>query len=178
MRKLTALLALALLPLAPWQAAAQEPQLPAGIPARASAPSSRNQLALEVGILSAGLTYARRLGDGPLSLGGGAWGAWEPPGSFDRNVWEPLGAVAFARYRPMPWAHADVGVTAARYLWADDCSDCSGTLVGVRSVVLIGPRIFSVGPELLVGRASDERNGSELGVLWGVQARLTVGWEG
>ena len=139
---------------------------------------SRNQVALDVGILSGGLSYTRRIGVTPFSLGAGVWGAWEPPSSFDRNVWEPLGLVAFGRYQPMAWLHTDVGLTGARYLWADDCSECSGTFVGVRSAALVGYRMLFLGPEVSAGRASDERNGSEFGVIWGVQARLVFGWDG
>ena len=51
----------------------------------------KNQLSLDVGVLQGGLSYARRLGEGNLSLGGGVWGAWEPWSSFESNVWEPLG---------------------------------------------------------------------------------------
>ena len=75
-----------------------------------------------------------------------------------------------------PWLHADVGLTGARYLWADDCSGCSGTFVGVRSAVLVGYGMVFVGPEVAAGWASDDRHGSELGILWGAQARLVVGW--
>lgn len=136
----------------------------------------RNQAALEVGYLSGGLSYARRIGDTPFSGGVGVWGAWEPPGTFDRSVWEPLGLTVFARYRASEWLHADVGLTGARYLWADDCSDCSGTFVGVRTAVLVGRGRVFIGPELAAGRASDDRHGAELGILWGAQLRIVHEW--
>jgi hypothetical protein len=155
----------ALVALSPRAGAAQEPL------------AARNQVALEVGILSAGVSYARRVEAMPISIGVGAWGAWEPANSFDRNLWEPLGLVAFARHWPNRWLQVDLGLTAARYLWADDCSECTGTFVGVRSVALFGRPLLSVGPELSAGRASDDRNGADLGVIWGVQARATFGWD-
>jgi hypothetical protein len=143
---------------------------------RARHPAPRSEVALELGVYSGGLSYARRVGTGPVSLGAGVWGAWEPASSFGRNVWEPFGVVAFARFRPLAWAHADAGLTAGRYLWADDCSECTGTLVGARSALLLGRGALWIGPELVVARASDARHGAELGVLGGVQARLLVGW--
>jgi hypothetical protein len=146
------------------------------VPSAASAQAGRNRLALEVGTLSGGVSYARRIGDSPVSVGAGAWGAWEPPNSFDRNVWEPLGLTVFGRYRPASWLHADVGFAGARYLWADNCSECTGTFLGVRSVALVGYRWFFVGPELSVGSVSDDRHGSDCGAIWGVQARTLLVW--
>ena len=145
------------------------------LPAGASA--QRNELAVDVGILSGGVSYARRVGDSPLSVGAGVLGAWEPPNSFDRNVWEPLGFTLFGRYRPAPWLHTDVGLAGARYLWADDCSsECTGTFVGVRSSVLVGYRWFFIGPEISVGSVNDGRHGSDFGAMWGVQARVIYAW--
>jgi hypothetical protein len=138
--------------------------------------ASRNQVTLEIGILAAGLSYARRLGETPWSVGGGVWGAWEPPNSFDRSIFEPVGVEVFGRYRAAPWFHADVGPTIARYQWADDCPDCSGTFAGVRAAALVGHGIFFVGPEVAAGWASDDRFGSQLGVLLGAQARVVIGW--
>jgi hypothetical protein len=146
--------------------------------ARASAQASppRNEISVGAGILTAELAYARRLGSSPVSVGAGVWGAWEPPTTFGRDVLEPLGATVFARLRPGPWAHADIGLTAARYLRTDDCSECTGTFAGVRAVALVGHRSIFVGPEVAVGTARDERNGSDFGAIWGVQARLVLGW--
>ncbi|MBD0319505.1 MAG: hypothetical protein ICV87_04175 [Gemmatimonadetes bacterium] len=142
--------------------------------AQASAP--RNELSAGAGILTGELTYARRLGSSPVSVGAGVWGAWEPPHTFDRDVLEPLGATLFARLRPAPWARADVGLTAARYLRADDCSECTGTFAGMRAVALVGHRWLFVGPEVAFGTAHDERHGSAFGAIWGLQARLVLGW--
>ena len=143
-------------------------------PAGAQAP--RNELSLGAGILTGEIAYARRLGSSPVSVGAGVWGAWEPPTTFARDVLEPLGATVFARLRPAPWAHTDISLTAARYLRADDCSECTGTFAGVRAVALVGYRWLFVGPEVAVGTASDERNGSGFGAIWGVQARFAFGW--
>jgi hypothetical protein len=137
---------------------------------------ARNEFALEAGILSGGVSYARRVGQTPLSVGAGVWGAWEPPNSFDRNVWEPIGITVFGRYRPAPWLLTDVGLAGARYLWADDCSECTGTFVGLRSVALVGYRWVFIGPELSLGTVSDERHGSDFGAMWGVQGRVVLGW--
>lgn len=137
---------------------------------------SRYEIAVDIGILAGGLSYARRVGDTPLSLGAGLRGAWEPPNSFARNVWEPLGVVVFGRYRPTSWFHTDVGLTLARYVWADDCSECAGTFVGLRSAVLAGYRFVFIGPEVSMGRARDDRHGSDFGVIWGAQLRFILGW--
>ncbi|HKP75441.1 MAG TPA: hypothetical protein VJT67_07835 [Longimicrobiaceae bacterium] len=160
-------LALALALLFPWPAAAQ---------ARGTA--ARNQAAVEAGYLAFGLSYARRLGDGPLSVGGGARVAWEPPNSFDRNLFEPIGADVFVRWRASRWVHADVGPTLARYHYADDCPACTGTLTGLRSGLLFGQGIVFVGPELTAGWARDRVNGSEFGVVYGGQVRVVIGWGG
>ena len=169
---------LALLPAA---AAAQEmlSSETAAVPAEAASAAgveARNQLALEAGFLSLGLNYARRIGETPWSVGACVWGAWEPPSTFEGSFFEPVGAVVFGRYRAAPWLHADVGVTAARYLWADDCSDCSGSFMGARSAALVGYRWIFVGPELSAGWASDGRNGSQFGLFFGGQVRLVLGW--
>jgi hypothetical protein len=146
------------------------------VAAQGSGAAGRDQLSLAVGIVAGEVTYARRIGDSPLSVGVGAWGAWEPPGSFGRDVFEPLGIEVFGRYRAAPWLHVDAGPTLARYQSADDCSDCSGTFAGVRSAVLVGHGILFVGPELSAGWASDAQNESEFGVIWGAQLRLVLGW--
>jgi len=137
---------------------------------------SRNQVALEVGIISVGLSYARRVGGGPLSIGAGLWGAWEPAHTFDRTVWEPVGFVVFARYSRPPWLQVDLGPGLLTYVWADDCSECSGTFVGVRFAARLGYRFVFLGPEVWVGSASDRPNGAEFGAMVGAQLRFVVGW--
>ena len=136
----------------------------------------RHQVSVDVGVYALGLSYARRIRSSDWSAGAGVWGAWEPPHSWERSVFEPIGFFVFGRYRPAAWVHADVGATAARYLWTDDCSDCTGSFVGARGLLLVGHRFVFLGPDLSLGVASDERNGSEFGAIWGVQLRLAFGW--
>lgn len=136
-----------------------------------------NQIAIDAGLLSLGLTYSRRLPATAWSIGAGLWGAWEPPSTFGQNVWEPIGIVLLSRYNPRSWLHTDLGFTAARYLWADDCSECTGTLLGVRAEAYAGRGIFFLGPQLLIGHASSDRHGSELGLILGGHLRVLVGWE-
>jgi hypothetical protein len=138
--------------------------------AAAQAPPNRHEIALEIGYVAGGVSYAQRVGETPFSVGAGAWGAWEPANTFEEDFYEPLGVVVFGRYHGNLWA-ADLGLTAARYLSADDCSDCSGTFYGVRSVVLLGRGAFYIGPELSAGW-----NGSEFGVVGGAQVRFVYGW--
>lgn len=133
-------------------------------------------MSLSAGILAGELSYARRIGDSPFAVGGGVWGAWEPPNTFDRSIFEPIGLEVFGRWRAAPWLHADLGLTGARYQWADDCSGCSGTFVGLRSAALVGHGMLWVGPEAAAGWANDDRSGSGFGVLFGAQVRLVLGW--
>lgn len=138
---------------------------------------ARNEVTVGAGVLSGEVTYARRVGAGPVSVGVGAWGAWEPPTTFDRDVWEPLGVSVFARVRPAPWVHVDAGPAAARYLRADDCSGtCGGSFVGARAVAMAGYRWIFVGPEVAVGRVSDDRNEPDFGAIFGGQLRVVLGW--
>jgi hypothetical protein len=95
-----------------------------------------------VGFLSAGLSYASRIHEARLSLGVGVWVAWEPPSTFDHNVFEARGATLFLRAALSPSLHADVGPAFLRYSYADDCSSCNGTFVGVRASVRWGGRKF------------------------------------
>jgi hypothetical protein len=59
----------------------------------------RNQIAVDVGILQGGLSYARRVSQ-KFSVGGGVWGAWEPWSSFESNVLERFGAVPACPLHP------------------------------------------------------------------------------
>jgi hypothetical protein len=136
----------------------------------------RNQFSVDLGLLQGGLSYARRLGDGPFSLGGGLWGAWEPWSSFEGNVFEPLGAELFVRAQPGRAAQLELGPSLLRYRWADDCSECTGTFTGVRAAAMVGQGIFSLGPTVRLGRITGDPRGSEVGLLWGLQARLLFSW--
>jgi hypothetical protein len=88
-----------------------------------------------------------------------------------------MGVVVFGRYHPATWVHADLGVIGGRYLNADDCSECSGTLLGLRTDLYLGHRWLSIGPWATLARVSDDRFGAEVGALWGLQARTIIGWD-
>ena len=70
-----------------------------GVPglAQGSAVSRQSQLSLDIGVLELGISYARRIGQGPFSIGGGLRGAWEPWNTFEQSVFEPLGGELFVR---------------------------------------------------------------------------------
>lgn len=60
----------------------------------------KNHFSVDLGLLQGGLSYARRVGDGRFSFGGGVWGAWEPWDSFEGSVFQPMGAELFVRAHP------------------------------------------------------------------------------
>lgn len=136
-----------------------------------------NQFSIDIGLLQGGLTYARRLGQGNFSVGGGVWGAWEPWSSFETNVWEPLGVELFLRAHPSRNVHLEIGPSLLRYHWADDCSACTGTFAGVRAAAMVGNGIFALGPTARLGRITRAPTGGETGVLWGIQGRLLFSWD-
>jgi hypothetical protein len=136
----------------------------------------KNQFAVDIGPLQAGLTYARRIGHGPLSIGAGVWGAWEPWSSFEGNIFEPLGADLFIRAHPWRTVQLELGPSLLRYYWADDCSECTGTFAGVRAAAMVGRGIFALGPVVRLGRVTGNPAGAETGILWGVQGRLLFSW--
>jgi hypothetical protein len=135
----------------------------------------RNHFSIDVGILQGGLSYARRVSR-KLSVGGGVWGAWEPWNSFESTFVEPLGLELFVRAHPSPEVHLEVGPSLLRYYSADDCSECSDTFTGVRAAAMVGKGIFSLGPAVRLGRVTGGSSGSEMGIIWGIQARLLFGW--
>jgi hypothetical protein len=141
-----------------------------------SAPVRKNQLSLDVGLLEGGVSYARRVGQGPFSIGGGAWFSWEPWNSFEENVWEAIGAELFVRAQPSRDVHFELGPSLLRYRWEDDCSECDGTFAGLRAAAMVGQGIFSLGPAFRLGRISGSPAGSEVGILWGIQGRLLFSW--
>ena len=136
------------------------------------------QLAIELGVLSGGLSYARRLGSSRFLLGLGLWGAWEPPTTVEQPVLEPVGAVLFARYQPSTWLMADVGPAALTYRTSDDCSTCSATFLGARVALMVGYRFIFVGPDIAVGSFSSSGRGSEFGMMYGAQLRFVIGGGG
>jgi hypothetical protein len=136
----------------------------------------KHHFSVDVGLLQAGLSYARRVGHGPFSIGGGIWGAWEPWNSFEESVLEPLGAELFVRAHPSRAVQLELGPSLLRYKWADDCSECTGTFAGVRAAAMVGQRIFALGPTVRLGRITGHPAGGETGILWGIQARLSFSW--
>ena len=135
----------------------------------------KNQFAFDVGVVQGGLSYARRVGP-KLSIGGAVWGAWEPWNSFESTFVEPLGVELFVRAHPSREVHLEVGPSLLRYASADDCSECTGTFTGIRAAAMVGTGIFSLGPAVRFGRITGGTSGSEMGVIWGIQARLLFAW--
>jgi len=135
-----------------------------------------NHFSVDVGVLQGGLSYARRLGQGPFSIGGGIWAAWEPWSTFESNVSEPLGVELFVRAHPSRDVQLEVGPSLLRYHWADDCSACTGTFAGVHAAAMVGRGVFALGPTLRLGRVTGDPAGDEIGLLFGIQARLLFSW--
>ena len=136
----------------------------------------RDQFSIDLGLLQGGLSYARRVGHGRFSVGGGVWAAWEPWNSFDGSIFEPIGVEAFVRTHLSREVHLEVGPSLLRYHWADDCSECTGTFAGVRASAMVGKGVFSLGPWARLGRTTGDPQGSETGILWGIQLRLLFAW--
>ncbi|HVK01400.1 MAG TPA: hypothetical protein VM365_11050 [Gemmatimonadales bacterium] len=135
----------------------------------------RNHIAVDVGILQGGLSYARRVSQ-KFSIGGGIWAAWEPWSSFDSSILEPVGVELFVRAHPSRDVHLEVGPSVLRYYSQDDCSECTETFTGIRTAAMVGKGVFSLGPTARFGRVTGGSSGSELGVIFGVQLRLLFGW--
>jgi hypothetical protein len=135
----------------------------------------KNSFSLDVGVLQGGLSYARRVSR-TVSVGGGVWAGWEPWNSFQSTFVEPHGVELFVRLHPTSQVHLEAGPSLLRYLSADDCSECTGTFTGIRTAAMVGTGIFSLGPTVRLGRITGGSAGSEMGILWGFQARLLFGW--
>jgi hypothetical protein len=144
-------------------------------PGRGQGQLKANEVTLDIGVLTGGVTYAHRLGRGPLSIGGGVWAAYEPWSSFEQNVFNAAGAALLLRLHAHELAHLEVGPTILRYSRDDDCSSCGGTFLGGHGSVMVGKGAFWVGPTARVGRLSGGGDG-QVGVLWGVQGRLLFSW--
>ena len=138
--------------------------------------TGRNQLALDIGVLEAGLSYARRIGRGPYSIGAGLRGAWEPWNSFDQSVFEPMGGELFVRVQASGATHLELGPTLLRYRWADDCSECTGTFAGVHAAAMTGTGSLSLGPTARYGVLTGAPTGSEAGFMWGIRGRILISW--
>ena len=141
-------------------------------PERVRNPAGKHQIALDIGVLEGGLSYARRIGSGRFALGGRLSAAWEPWNSFEASVFQPMGGELFLRYHPTRELQLELGPSVLRYNWADDCSECSGTFAGVYVSAMVGKGIFSLGPTARVGALTGAPSGNEMGMLWGFQARL------
>lgn len=146
-------------------------------PGSVTQPRRANQLSLDVGYLEGGITYARRLGRGPFSLGGGLWAAWEPWNTFEQNVWNVRGVELFLRLQHRKTVQLELGPSVLGYNYEDDCSDCVGTFVGLRAAIMVGEVAFRLGPIARLGWA-DSPQGSEAGALLGVQGRQLLSWGG
>jgi hypothetical protein len=135
-----------------------------------------NEMSVDIGLLEGGITYARRIGRGPVSIGGGVWAAYEPWSSFEQNVYAAAGGDLFVRLHALDMAHVELGPSLLRYRREDDCSSCGGTFVGARAAVMVGKGAFWVGPTARVGWLNSGVTEGETGVLWGVQGRLLFSW--
>ena len=138
----------------------------------------KNQMALDVGgLLIHSLSYARRVGDTNLSVGGGlGFASALNSHTFLRNIFYPFHAVVFGRYQPSQVLQLDFGPTLLWYSWTDDCPECTGTFVGLHLAAVAGYKNVFVGPWLRIGLASYRRHWSEFGAIWGLQVRLFRPW--
>jgi hypothetical protein len=141
-----------------------------------SHPIKKDVLAINLGPLAADLWYGRRISDTAIRLGAGLWGMWEAPTSFNRNIWNVGGIRLFISYELSRWFHVEAGPSLLRYSWADDCSSCSGTFVGIEGGAFVGYRWIFVGTALHYGVASDDRHGSGSGLIVAPWLRLAIGW--
>jgi hypothetical protein len=136
----------------------------------------RNQLAIDIGVLEAGVSYARRVARGPYSIGAGLRGAWEPWNSFEQSVFQPMGGELFVRVQASGATQLELGPTLLRYRWADDCSECTGTFAGVHAAAMIGTGSLLLGPTVRYGVLTGAPSGSEIGFMWGLRGRILISW--
>jgi hypothetical protein len=87
-------------------------------------------------------------------------------------MFEPMGGELFVRYEPNREVQLELGPSVLRYLWADDCSECSGTFAGAYASAMVGKGFFSLGPTARFGVLTGAPSGNEAGILWGFQGRL------
>jgi hypothetical protein len=127
-------------------------------------------------VLEGGVTYLHRLGQGPLSIGGGLWAAYEPWSSFEENVYEAAGGELLVRLHAHELVHLEIGPTLLQYRRDDDCSSCAGTFLGGYGAAMLGKGKFWVGPTARLGWLSGGAADRQLGILWGVQGRLLFSW--
>ena len=136
------------------------------------------QLALDIlNTYSFSINYAGRIPDSKISVGAELGFAFEYNShSYDRNIWEAGSFVGFARYSFSHVVHMDLGLAAMLYYYADDCSDCTGTFIGIHSALQLGYKYFYFGPKIKVGWASDDRNETAFGIICNFQLRLVLPW--
>jgi hypothetical protein len=134
--------------------------------------AGKHQFTVDIGVLEVGLSYARRISNGPFALGGRLSAAWEPWNTFEANVLEPMGGELFLRYHPNREVQLELGPSVLRYRWADDCAECSGTFAGAYASAMVGKGILSLGPTARFGVLAGAPSGHEAGILWGFQGRL------
>jgi hypothetical protein len=132
----------------------------------------KHSIALDIGVLEGGLSYVRRIGNGPFAIGGRVWAAWEPWNSFSANVIEPVGGELLVRYHPNREVQLELGPSLLRYRRADECTGCGGTFAGVYATAMVGRGIFALGPTARFGVLTGAPSGRETGIIWGFQGRL------
>lgn len=137
----------------------------------------RNQLTVDLGVLSAGVAYGHRLGTGRMSVGGGIWAAWEPSSTIDPEFFQPVGVELFVRSQLTPIVQLEAGPSVLYYVWADDCGECGGMFIGVRGAAMVGHRFVFFGPALHVGWATAAQQPDAVGLVFALQFRWFHGWE-
>jgi hypothetical protein len=139
-------------------------------------PLKANEITLDIGLLEGGVTYARRLGRGPFSIGGGVWAAYEPWSSFEENIFDAAGGELLLRLHAHEMVHLEIGPTLLRYNRDDDCTGCGGTFLGGYASAMFGKGAFWVGPTARIGGLTGGARDGRVGLLWGVQGRLLFSW--
>ncbi len=173
----TLLLALFLLPSA---LAAQ-----GGDPPPPAVPNHR--FALDVGLLSASVSYAGRLqGDWFMGAGGGVGGefisrmivggrhfgqspgiVYETPDGYGGDLlFEMVHLNLFARYEPAGRWQFDTGVRGSVFLHFDESDDDpgGGAFLGTYAAAYWGWKNFKVGPRVLVGVFTEDADTREFGI--------------
>jgi hypothetical protein len=158
--------------LVPHVGLAQNPQQPVSSGLYVHA----NQIGIDGGsVIAFGLSYARRVGNRPLLVGGRVGYAFEENiNSFDRNVWDVFGVDGFVRLMLHDAIHGDLGFSALGFSPEDD-TDVRGTFLGLYTAVMVGYRFVFVGSEFRLGLAS-VAGGSEAGVIVSPRVRVLVPW--
>jgi hypothetical protein len=129
-------------------------------------PPPPSQLTIDIDAASGGVTYARRLGTGPVLLGGGGgfglspiFGTTIATGThFDPaphvNLLEVVSAQAFARFELASWLRVDAGVRAALFIHGGE-NYTSGQLVALFVAPALVWRWLWVGPRISAGFLSE-----------------------